>query len=321
MKVRIKTLSPVHIGSGAEIGSSEYVIRDGFFYRIDMDSLFQDPEFRRYSGSFIRDAISGTRSIIELLSGDVALALRHILYKLPLSLATEKSLKDHPLSVREQIKSAGRAFLPGSSLKGSLLSAVLFHVLREQWKSESDKSKIRDIILSQGKPVVKAFEHLLNYCFPIFTRRQGSGKFRHWLDVTDSGTRAVENTLQVFFGRTEGSSRPLIVAYEAIRPGVEFSCTILPDRGLVYSPEDLLRRADTFYKKVREKTGSAVQIPQGAYLMRVGQGSGAYSTSLLIFAEDVGLREYRWARKPRTRKLADGQPMGWIAITPDSSNE
>ena len=41
---RLEVLSPVHVGSGYRISPIEYVL-DEKFYRIDMDSLFEDTDF------------------------------------------------------------------------------------------------------------------------------------------------------------------------------------------------------------------------------------------------------------------------------------
>ena len=42
--MELEALTPLHIGSGGMITPMEYVVDDDF-YRVDMDKLFQDPEF------------------------------------------------------------------------------------------------------------------------------------------------------------------------------------------------------------------------------------------------------------------------------------
>ena len=68
------------------------------------------------------------------------------------------------------------------------------------------------------------------------------------------------------------------------------------------------------YRLVWAKTNPESPAPTEGYLLRLGQGSSSYATSLLIFAEQQGIGAdiYRMF-PPRTQKMAEGGlPLGWV---------
>ena len=167
MKLKIRVLTPVHIGSGEEMTPLEYFIdrERGFFHRLNMNSLFQDEKFRPFMNTFINEA-ARRRNIGEIVR-DHSLLRRHILYSLPISAEARQPLLTNPANVKTYIKSAGRAFIPGSSLKGSILSAILWYVLKEACsKDQSEKARIQEL-LSSRKNDRKTFDELLRFAFPL----------------------------------------------------------------------------------------------------------------------------------------------------------
>ncbi|MCM8826476.1 MAG: hypothetical protein NC904_03045 [Candidatus Omnitrophica bacterium] len=70
MKIKLKILTAVHIGSGQEISPIEYIFYDDKFIRIDMDGLFTDPEFKPLQEKFINSA-KFQRYIGDLLPKDL----------------------------------------------------------------------------------------------------------------------------------------------------------------------------------------------------------------------------------------------------------
>lgn len=129
MKYKLEILSPIHIGSGQKINPMEYIIDDRF-HRIDMDALFEDKDFD--IERFINSAKGG-----RLYLGNFAPAIgkRHIRYILDVSSATAKThLRDSARQARgevmEFIKTKDLAYIPGSSLKGAIRSALLYWILK-----------------------------------------------------------------------------------------------------------------------------------------------------------------------------------------------
>jgi len=309
MKIKIRILSPVHIGSGNEISPLEYFIKDGKFYRVDVDNLFSSPDFKPMMDKFIEQA-KRERKISEILP--VNLLEKHVLYSIDVS---QLNKQPNPIQVKEYIKSAGRVYIPGSSLKGSILSGVLENVL--------SKKKIEKL---------ENFEDLLGKTLSEIRKENtfDSGKYIRWIDVRDSDLKKPEETLELSLIKIVGARRGglLPVLYETLKKDVEFETEIVSHSK--YSEEEILKFADQFYRKVYQKERefargkNITEIPSNSYLLRIGQGSTAWSTSFLILADELGIKNYDIRRPkiqkingpPRTRKLLSGTiSMGWISIT------
>ena len=128
MKYEIEVISPVHIGSGGTLSPIEYAVEDKF-YRADMDRLFEDERFD--TDGFIEDAKAGAlylgRSAPELVKV-------HVRYALDISQSTRRNLLEligrRSSEVREYIKTKDDAYIPGSSIKGAIRTAILWWVLK-----------------------------------------------------------------------------------------------------------------------------------------------------------------------------------------------
>lgn len=127
---RLEVLTPIHIGSGQKILPSEYILdmRNRKLIRVNMDSFFTSSDFD-FEG-YLKRISRG-----QFYLGDYYLeqGVKNPKYELDArSSAGELSaFTNSPSgSVNEFIKEAGRPYLPGSSLKGSIRSMVIRHLLR-----------------------------------------------------------------------------------------------------------------------------------------------------------------------------------------------
>lgn len=321
MKIKLKALTPIHIGSGEEISPIEYIIintKEGKicnnfenanrFIRVNMDSLFGDPEFKPLMEKFIESA-KEQRYIGELLPEK--LLLRHPLYKLEISFIKEKI---SPITIKSFIKSAGRVFIPGSSLKGSILSGVMYKILKDK-KIQRFKSYI---------------EHLGEVLSEISSQPiTDNPQFSRWIDVKDSNLKSPEETLELSLTKLVGArtQREMPILYETIKENTEFETEIISHSTKLI--EEILKMADEFYRKVYEKEKNfqkqiLPQISKDSLLLRIGQGSTAWATSFLILAEELNIKNYTIQRPkfhkitgpPQTRKLITGtKSMGWLEVS------
>ena len=309
MWVDLEVLTPTHVGNGGDINPIEYWIDDDFA-RVHMDRLFADPDFSPHLDDFISNAASqrylGRHLPSKLLS-------RHVRYQVPMSPEARKYLLRHQIQVKEYIKSAGRVFIPGSSIKGSLLSALISSTLGDRYRSEESKYSIERCI---GDP--RSFSELLDITIGSL---KGSGdgaekRFYRWLDVSDSSLLRPEKSLRIYYSEVVGARRgKLPILFEGLTPGTKYLFSLNSTPGSRFKPSQMLETADVFYREVWKKSEIKESPPEKGYLLRLGQGSSAWSTSLLIFAESSGAR-YRVPR-PRTRKLVDAIiPMGWVLLSP-----
>ncbi len=321
MRLKIKVLSPLHIGSGEEISPLEYIFHDGKFIRLDMESLFNDTNFQPHMDKFIRSA-KYQRYIKELLP--LNLLLKYPLYTLDVS-SSENT--NNPRVVKEFIKSLGRVYIPGSSLKGSILSGVIYKIALQK-----NIKNLRD------------YESLISQVLEEVSTKKNLKKFSPWLVVEDSNLLPPEESLQISpvrVTRHSGEQSGFFILYETVKKGIEFTTSIRTSLNSVlsfgkYSEKEILQMADEFYRRVYEKerksrvNPSLPSLPARGYLLRLGQGSTCLSTSLLLTAEALGIKGYKIYRprirgrelspislggEPSTRKLVGSQySMGWVEV-------
>ncbi|MCX7974432.1 MAG: type III-A CRISPR-associated RAMP protein Csm5 [Candidatus Aminicenantes bacterium] len=323
MKIRIRILTPVHIGSGEDISPMEYLVdrEKGLFHRLNMDSLFRDEKFQPYRERFIKEA-SHSRYIGQIVS-DHSILKRHILYTLSISAEARQQILTNPTNVKAFIKSAGRVYIPGSSLKGSILSALLYYVIKENYPSLTDqqKSNIQEILKFRKKENRQDYESFLNIAFSWIAphSRVEKKKFAPWLDISDSNLDSPESCLQISLARVRGalSKKELPILYESLKEDRVFEAEI-KSRETPITEKKILEIVHNFYLRVarKDEVGHPIRNKwlSEQYLLRIGQGSTAFSTSLLLLSEELGLRYF--VSPPRTRKrIGDYIPMGFVQLT------
>lgn len=115
----IRTLTPLHIGSGAELlRDYDYVTAKGRTFILDQDAVLAD--------AFERTKVVPTQPAGKLVTpADLHDGSPFVRY----SIQGETSLDQ----IREQVKDVyGRCYLPGSSLKGALRTVLMAHAIRSK---------------------------------------------------------------------------------------------------------------------------------------------------------------------------------------------
>lgn len=321
MKIKLKILTPVHIGSGEEISPIEYFIDQNKFIRLDMDSLFRDEEFKQHVDNFVKESSAGNRYIGKIV--DSQLLRKHPLYSLDIHQTAQEFLRTHQICIKAHIKSAGRVYIPGSSLKGAILSAIIYKIAKKNnIKNLTEYEKLLSEVLNEIS------------CSKL-------GRFSHWLDVSDSDFMSPEKALEISFVKLIGTKkRSLPVLLETLKPGIIFTTELKTSVDSYYkfgklTEKEILEAVKEFYQKVleKEKKWKISQINQklpdvnnNEVILRLGQGCSVLSTSLLILAEELKVSNYSIKRKklspikigeyPRTKKIIadDNFSMGWVRI-------
>ena len=337
MKAKIRVLTPVHIGSGQSISPTGYFVDKtaGNFNFLKMDSLFQDPGFQPYQAKFLNEA-RFSRYIGDIVTNHQLLK-KHVLYAIP---ASPQARQTNPTEVKEFTKSAGRPFIPGSSLKGAIISALLFHALKELYKDPREKTQIESYLTTRDKKKVlnKKYSYLLDKAYNFLSEKRKvennypsydsstlnypspQGRFTNLLDVSDSSYLEPQSSLKIEYSQVSGGRRGGIpILYETLKINIEAEVDIVSKiSGL--DERKILEICHNFYEKVSAKDTASLSstLSSYPYLLRIGQGSSAFSTSFLILAEELQLRGY-WVKPPKTRKLIiDGSiqsSFGYIQLT------
>lgn len=320
-QVRLKILTPVHIGSGETINRLDYFIKGDYCYRVNIDSLFNDTAFQPIKDKFLESAPSG-QPIDKLVPK--SLLEKHIRYKIHLHNSARNT---NLIEFRLFIKSAGRVYIPGSSLKGAILSALCYEKLKE-----CDKNNLLRVLEGEVKSEKQGrqrreYQDPLDLVLPRLGGRTGekTDKFTHWLDVSDSELHLPEESLElvqaVVVGARRGGRIPIL--YEALKPDTQFTFTLKLDPASQFTPDSLLNSVNRFYQQVftKDRRLQDIKIPATKTLIRLGQGSGMFATSLLLLAQELNLTErYRLPRidtriGPRTRKrVKENIPLGWVEM-------
>jgi len=335
MKVKVKVITPVHIGSGQSISPSGYFIdrERGNFNFLNMDSLFRDPGFSRYREEFIRKAATA-RYIGEIIQ-DYNLLKKHILYSVP---ATVEARSGNPIEVKLFIKSAGRPYIPGSSLKGAIVTALIYYALKELHRKGS-RGEIENLLITgsrrneseTNKKLLNLAYNFLKKEHPPTSSKYGkfednsylSGdkqepRFVHLLDVSDSSFLKAPGSLMVEKCQVQGAKRggQIPVLFETMKEGVEAEFEI-KNISCKLGETQILQICHDFYQKVAAADG--VKINAEPNLLRIGQGATAFGTSLLILAKELGIGRDYGVKPPRTRKrLAEEKEtkaLGFVQLT------
>jgi hypothetical protein len=247
----------------------------------------------------------------------------HALYELPALGEARGYLAQHPTVVKALILSGGRAFIPGSSIKGSFLSAALWLLLKREAESNAGfRGRLAQALTEKDKREgARQYAQLLGLTLGRFCNGEPN-RFTKWLSVSDTNLITPQGNLAMVLVQVVGSRQggQIPVLMEALRPGVSLVCELSIPAGACQGRaagmdlDEVMAVADSFYRRIWEKTEEASPPGEG-WLLRLGQGSGAWATSMLLLAEELGL-SYR-VTPPATRKLVDGRDsLGLVVLGP-----
>lgn len=306
MKLSMKVLSPVHVSSGSDLSPSEYYVdkKTGRVNVVDMEKLFLDPGFNAYRERFIRAA--GTSRYLGDIISDEKLLSSHLLYSIP---ATVDFRSQNYINIKSFIKSAGRPYIPGSSIKGAIISALIYQALKEIARNET-------LDLNQRTRYTELLDRAYSRLSKDNHINLKKDRFLNLLSVSDSNLLKPADCLQaevcqVIGAKTRGQ---IPVSYECLKEGVTLDFE-LKSVNCKYSEKQILDICHEFYNKVAAREG--VNLGQEPYLLRLGQGSSRYAVSLLILAEELNISNYGLKPARTKKRLIRGsgqKEMGFVRL-------
>ena len=140
MKLKIKTLTPIHIGTGKELTPLEFFNN----YRINYNKLF-DLIAEEKKDEFFNwiDQIQNATISITNIQKKFNIKTNDIISKCGLY-RFNQSFQD---KVREGIKdSSNKLFIPGSSIKGAIRTALMYKVLKTAYYNSTINNSIESLI-------------------------------------------------------------------------------------------------------------------------------------------------------------------------------
>lgn len=150
--LNINTLSPLHIGSGEYLSSTgEYLTTTDNVFFLDNDMLIEEIDREGYLQDFTAKILdSGVAFHFEKVLKEWGIEYnKHIRRQLKLN---KTSLKiDANNTLYQFVKTNNQAYIPGSSFKGMLRTAVLYKILIDNPKMVQRIEKELEDILDEGK--------------------------------------------------------------------------------------------------------------------------------------------------------------------------
>jgi len=144
--LEITTLSPVHIGDGGKLTPLDYLRVDHTIYVVDEDKLFEELEGRGLVERFI-NYVEGSRDVsLEGFARNIGLRIREGLVRYPLEVVSRNVKGKWILTFIRDAE--GRAYIPGSEIKGAMRIALMHGILE---KYPEKTSQVLEMLV-RGKP-------------------------------------------------------------------------------------------------------------------------------------------------------------------------
>lgn len=346
MEVKLTTLSPVHIGTEERLTAYvDYIYDDGYLYYIDYDKLGKRiaslPDSQEVMDNFVK--------VVRKQSDSKSRAQYDLQKFIEKNFKTEDDLYRNKVpaytevteEVSAQIKSSGRPFIPGSSVKGALRTAILAYHIREEGYNLKNQSRGgyigEDIFGEFNKDVMKNLQvsdtdKLASDMLEIATsRRYHLEEFSHQMTVQKE---AIRKGAELKFS-VHGKAYDISERFSYLKPGKEteilkmanqFSLEFLKEELEIVSNITDLREIESKYKSLLNQAKEYQDKGEGA-LLRLGSGKSFYNNVILNYynKEDREkiLRKIKDDEKvelfPKTRsviikngKISD--VLGWIKM-------
>ena len=142
-KYQLQTLTPVHIGSGETLSHIDGCYANGRWYRIDLDKVLAHPstDLNALTSEMTQRGFRWERYLRQYGSDLSELSA----YNLPCSQSPEE------VEIREAIKTVGdRPYIPGSTLKGAIRTALLEEILSESNEVYRDSLSQLETLVDQA---------------------------------------------------------------------------------------------------------------------------------------------------------------------------
>jgi len=318
MRVRVKVLSPIHIGNGEKISRLEFLVEKGRLKVYKFDRItstierIANPQLK--NNAYLWFKTSRNLSLEEFLRN----------FKLTLEPNYELEINGsfNSSQVEEFIKTLEGPYIPGSELKGSIR-----HLIACAWFMDKPDLVIEKVkqLLNSGRAKDQREQNnvegeLERSVFYPKGERDAKFDLLKVLSIPDSQPLPYQS-LRVEVPKLIGSNRTLYPC-EALKEGVEFEMEIninknayrgletqrkLPEIGKHFSDENafwnfLVECSRKFYSKLLDEEISFFKNRQpdtvkhleklknhlntGGVLLRLGKHEGILSTTLLLIVKD-----------------------------------
>ena len=251
-----KVLSPIHIGSGEKYTASEYVrskakTKKGTILnivkRIDVSGYYLDLDENK-KDEFLRDLSNPN---FDLGSFDKKIPNTFMKYG-----AINKSKSDISPNqeITESIKTLDKSYVPGSSIKGAIKSAILYGLIDDDAIETISRKVLRD----NGRVQNREYSNFLRDLFATKSiRNSAQADVMKFLQVTDSSTikspyiydiltvmAAFRKGHHEYYSRNKNTRAPTLSFLETIPAGSKLSFDIINGYSKLVHKRDFENKKD-----------------------------------------------------------------------------
>lgn len=320
MKLILETLTPIHIGSGETIEPYEYIITDKL-YRINL-------------GKFISSLDIKDRDIfLRLSSSDMVQTRKFIKEKANLSNIIEYSMDIDPevnniyrdkindqnnqLSIQTFIKTLDRPFVPGSSVKGAIRTAILFSMVDKPITDTRDIEKyvfkfkgpqddpFRSLKISDSLPI--DIRDMLVYTVKTYSKKDKFSASGYNILIEGTNSDYTDKAVKIFHDINidhvlEKTNDIDLDIDEIISSCNEFYQNVIKSELSFYNSSKTSYAYDRY--KMLEKMLFNIE-KEKSFILRLGWASGYDSTTINLAKKLPDIKISR-------RLIHEEFPLGWV---------
>lgn len=283
--VELRTCGPVFVGAGFKYGKSSYLFdpREKTVSIVREDALLkwiiESGNMDAYERYVLAESSMGLDRMLERMSISPKEKQKLIRYTIDVGSVLQEgiSLKNIDAFMRN---ANGEAYIPGSSLKGALRTALLFSEIQRKGKLPETK---------WGKIPEDAYFHVLN----LNTKKQPDAvnSIMRGISIADSAPipdRALTLAQKVDL-RQDGAEREPNLIRECIKPAWKICFSLTLDRsilGTMLGLDEILQAISDFYCYYRETFSARfpeddLDTPQFGSYIYLGGGAGFFGKTVV----------------------------------------
>jgi CRISPR type III-A-associated RAMP protein Csm5 len=122
----LETITPVHVGTGNKYSGAEFVLKDKTLYRVSLDNLMKKLTLEQIDD--LTERLEDRNFSLTDFFKDKKIALSEIK-----RYASGFDGPGTPREIAEHIKTNNRAYIPGSSIKGAIRTAITYKILKDDY--------------------------------------------------------------------------------------------------------------------------------------------------------------------------------------------
>ncbi len=265
-KISLEVLTPVYIGNGSDISKKDYDLKGSKAY------IYDPIKLHGLFGNLYEDFLMDRKTLTDFLGNnpirvnkDLGSALK---YQVDLG---DRSIRKSD-NIKEFIKDAyGYPYIPGSSLKGAIRTAILAYEIKKSGPNKYGKYRSENLSRATRSNYMEeeAFGRIIH------------SKFKK-LRISDSkplpkDSLVLSKKIDIF--KDSNSNNKLNLSRESLKPGtiVEFQLSIL-DNEEIFTPENIMMALKEFIHEYRKRFLSKFKSYDESYLnediIYIGGGTG-----------------------------------------------